>query len=56
MKRVAKKCKNRECKQPFNAINGVNLIKDKKGILKVICPWCKYPNQLNKKEHNIFFP
>ena len=54
MKRVAKKCSNGECKQPFNAIGGVNLIKGKKGVLKAVCPWCKYKNKLTKKESMAF--
>jgi hypothetical protein len=48
--RILKKCRKKKCKQLFNAIQGVNLIRDKNGSLKAICPWCKHYNSITKSE------
>lgn len=48
--RILKQCRKKTCKQSFNAVSGDNLIKDKNGVLKAICPWCRHKNALTKSE------
>ncbi len=48
--RILKKCIKKKCKQNFNVVDGINLISDKKGVMKAVCPWCKHKNKLTKKE------
>jgi len=54
MMRILKKCRKKKCKQLFNAIEGVNLIRDKNGALRTICPWCKHCNIITQSERSSF--
>jgi hypothetical protein len=48
--RILKKCRKKKCNQLFNAIEGDNLIMDKNGSFRAICPWCKHSNTITKSE------
>ncbi|MCX6749777.1 MAG: hypothetical protein NTW17_03490 [Candidatus Pacearchaeota archaeon] len=50
--RILKKCRKKQCRQLFNVIDGVNLIEDKKGSFKAVCPWCSHHNHLTKSEQD----
>jgi len=52
--RILKKCENEKCRQEFNVLKDVNIIRDADDALKAICPWCNYKNDLTIKEKNSF--